>query len=59
MKILQLLSWLLAISLQLQTAVSLPGYTNLNHFRRAAAAAADSAICTVDGKAVFAHFMVS
>ncbi|KAM0181840.1 hypothetical protein ACHAPC_003991 [Botrytis cinerea] len=58
MKILQLLSWLLAISLQLQTAVSLPGYTNLNHFRRAAAAAADSEICTVDGKAVFAHFMV-
>ncbi|THV53838.1 hypothetical protein BGAL_0041g00240 [Botrytis galanthina] len=56
MKILHLLSWLLATSLQLQTAVSLPGYTDLNHFRRAAAA--DSGICTVDGKAVFAHFMV-
>lgn len=57
MKILHLLSWLLATSLQLQTAVSLPGYNDLNHFRRAAAA--DSGICTVDGKAVFAHFMVS
>ncbi|TGO57553.1 hypothetical protein BCON_0064g00210 [Botryotinia convoluta] len=56
MKVLHLLNWLLAISLQLQTAVSLPGYTDLNHFRRAAAA--DSLICLVDGKAVFAHFMV-
>ncbi|KAI9651027.1 Glucan endo-1,3-alpha-glucosidase agn1 [Ciborinia camelliae] len=56
MKILQIFSWLLAISLQYQAVVALPGYTDLRHFQRAAAA--DQITCSTYEKAVFAHFMV-